>query len=83
MITFNPGNPPMKKWIGDEIKILHEDPNLKKIFPKIDVVTRQAENIGQQVIQSRHWKFDRPQNINRPPPPPPGNFKLISKNCVT
>ena len=83
IITFNPGNPPMKKWIGDEIKILHEDPNLKKIFQKIDVVTRKAENIGQKVIQSRHWKFDRPQNINRPPPPPPGNFKLHSKNCVT
>ena len=46
-------------------------------------MTRQAENIGQKVIQSRHWKFDRPQNINRPPPPPPGNFKLHNKNCVT
>ena len=59
------------------------DPTLKKIFPKIDVVTRQGENIGQIVIQSRHWKFSRPQNTNRPPPPPPGNFKLHSKNWFT
>ena len=56
---------------------------MKKIFPKIDVVTRQAENIGQSVIKSRHWKFSKPQNTNRPPPPPPGNFKLHNKNCVT
>ena len=83
IITFNPGNPPIKRWIQEEIKVLHEDPTLKKIFPKIDVVTRQAENIGQSVIKSRHWKFSKPQNTNRPPPPPPGNFKLHNKNCVT
>ena len=51
IITFNPGNPPIKRWIQEEIKVLHEDPTLKKIFPKIDVVTRQAENIGQSVIK--------------------------------
>ena len=83
IITFNPGNPPIKRWIQEEIKVLHEDPTLKKIFPKIDVVTRQAENIGQSVIKSRHWKFSKPQNTNRPPPPLPGNFKLHNKNCVT
>ena len=64
----------MKKWIQEEIKVLHEDQTFKKIFPKIDVVTRQGENIGQSVIQSRHWKFSRPQNTYRPPPPPQGNL---------
>ena len=57
IITFNPGNPPIKRWIQEEIKVLHEDPTLKRIFPKIDVVTRQAENIGQSVIKSRHFKL--------------------------
>ena len=83
VITFNPGNPPLKKWIKKEISILHEDPSLKKIFPQINVVTRQGENIGQKVMKSRHWKYEKPLNTNRPPPPPPGNFKLHNKNCVT
>jgi hypothetical protein len=38
IITFNSGNPPMKRWIQEEIQVLHEDPTLKKIFPKIDEV---------------------------------------------
>ena len=59
--------PPIQTWIG----ILHEDQQLSKLIPKIDVVTRQAPNIEKNVIWSRHWKM---KQDNGPPPPPRGNF---------
>ena len=30
VLTFNPGNPQIKKWINQEINIMHEDPKLKQ-----------------------------------------------------
>ena len=45
VLTNNPGNPPIKNWIREEINILHRDPKLRKIFPEIDVITRQNRNI--------------------------------------
>ena len=59
---------------------MHEDTKLKKLIPKINVVTRQAPNIEKKVIRSRHWKINKDTG---PPPPPPGNFKLHNENCVT
>ena len=34
VVTFNPGNPPFKKWIEEHIDILHTDPKLQSSFPK-------------------------------------------------
>ena len=59
---------------------LHEEPKLRTILPKIDVVTRQAPSIQKKVIRGRHWKQ---KAVEGPPPPPPGNFRLHQKNCVT
>jgi hypothetical protein len=42
----------MKNWIQEEIKIVDEDPNLKKISMKI-VMTRQA----------KHWPTSTPEQI--------------------
>ena len=30
VLTFNPGNPQVKKWINQEMNIMHEDPKLKQ-----------------------------------------------------
>ena len=79
IITYSPANPNFRKWISDEISVLHEDPKLRKTLPKIDVVTRQAENIQKKVIKSRHWR-GRSEPF---PAPSPGNFKLHQRNCVT
>ena len=80
VITYSSANPNFKKWIFEEMSTLHEEPKLRTLLPKIDVVTRQAPNIEKKVIRSRHWKN---KAENGPPPPPPGNFKLHQKNCVT
>ena len=81
VITYNPGNPNFRKWIQEEISILHQDDKTKQLFPKIDVVTRQGKNISDKVISSRHWKFDQNQRQAGHPHPPPGNYKKHSKNC--
>lgn len=80
IVTFSPGNPNFRKWISEEISTLHEEPKLRTILPKIDVVTRQAPSIQKKVIRGRHWKQ---KAVEGPPPPPPGNFRLHQKNCVT
>jgi hypothetical protein len=80
VITFSPANPKFKDWIAEDLPILHEEPRLKKLIPKIDVVTRQAPNIAKKTIRSRHWKT---KSNDGPPPLPPGNYKLHNKNCVT
>ena len=80
VITFSPANPSFKKWIAEDLPILHEEPKMKKLLPKIDVVTRQAPSIAKKTIRSRHWKT-KPEN--GPPSLPPGNFRLHSRNCVT
>ena len=51
VITYNPGNPKFKQWIISEIGVIHEDHTLKKIFPSIDVVTRQTANIKSHAQQ--------------------------------
>ena len=79
MITYNPPNTNFRKWIQEEMHILHQDDKTKQLFPKIDVVTRQGKNISDKVINSRHWKFEQTQGPH--PHPPPGNFKKHSKNC--
>ena len=81
IVNYNPGNPDFRKWINQEIDILHQSPDTKKTFPKIDVVTRQNKNIAQKVINSKHWKLATPRN--NPPQPPPGNFVKHERNCVT
>ena len=48
VVTFNPGNPPFKTWIKENIEYLHIDPEMKSLFPKIDVVTRQNQNIKKE-----------------------------------
>ena len=34
VITFSPANPNFRKWITEEIPMLHEEPKLKKLLPK-------------------------------------------------
>ena len=59
------------------LSILHEDSKVKNAIPRIDCVTRQAINIENDVIKSRHWVLKtKPNQV-------PGNFKLHSKNCFT
>ena len=64
VITYNPGNPNFRKWIGEEINLLHEDDELKKIFPTLSVVTRQAPNIKKKVIKS---KYSDPKGLSNKP----------------
>ena len=56
VITFFLGSPHFRKWINQEMPILHEEPKLRKLLPKKDVVTRQAPNIKKKFIRSRHWR---------------------------
>ena len=78
VVTYNPGNPPFKLWIKELIEILHKDKDLKALFPKVDVVTRQNANIKKRIMRNRFvGKVDAPANC-----PPAGNFKLHSKRCM-
>ena len=52
-MTYNPGNPPFKSWIRENLGILHRDKELKSIFPKLDVVMRQTANIKRRNMRNR------------------------------
>ena len=80
VITYNPGNPPFKSWINEHIQLLHIDPNLKTLFPKIDVVTRQNFNIKKRIMRNRFRGTkagEDPDNCPRA-----GNYQLHSKRCM-
>ena len=72
VITYNPGNPKFIDWIKSEISILHEDQNLKKLFPQISVVTRQTQNIKRRIMRNKYTRKEINPNIVLPPP---GNYR--------
>ena len=62
VLTFNPGNPPVKSWINEELTNLYQDPKMKKTFPNIDVVYRQNRNIRTRIMRNRYTKRKEDQN---------------------
>ena len=46
IVEHHPENPPFMKWLTEGMKTLHINPALKKLFPKIPIVTRQGKNVG-------------------------------------
>ena len=72
VITYNPGNPKLKSWIFEEISLLHEDPKLRKIFPSIDVVTRQTSNIKRRTMKNEFTSSDGQAPAQ---PRPAGNLR--------
>ena len=77
VITYNPGNPPVREWIQKGLGVLHEDPKMKKLFPNIDVVFRQNRNIKNRIMRNRYKSTQRSETDERPP----GNFKLHANRC--
>jgi hypothetical protein len=53
--------------------VMHEDYTLKKIFPSIDVVTRQTANIKRMVMRNR-YRSDNDEEVDTHLPPP-GNYR--------
>ena len=78
VINYNPGNPPFKKRIREELVIHHREPEVKKVFPTIDVVTRQTKSIKQRIIRSR---YEKKENSLPLPSPPVGNYVLHTNRC--
>ena len=63
------------------MSVLHEDENLKKVFPSIDVVTRQTANIKRRVMRNR-YSSGRGEEVNNNLPQP-GNYRLHDQSrCV-
>ena len=58
IVTFSPANPPYKRWISEEISILHKDEKMKKTFPFINVVSRQNKNIRRRIMRNRFREDD-------------------------
>jgi hypothetical protein len=79
ILTFNPGNPPVKSWINEELTNLYQDPKMKKTFPNIDVVYRQNRNIRTRIMRNRYTK--RKEDQNQVVHQQAGNFKLHSTRC--
>ena len=80
VITYNPANPPLHKWMNGLLNILHEDPEMKQLCPRIPIVTRQPPSVATFAIKSKHW-----QAPSRPGPgqPQPGcHRKHAQSKCV-
>ena len=54
IVTFHPQNPPIHKWLQEDMGILHLSKQCKEVIPYIPVVTRQAKNVGQISVRARH-----------------------------
>ena len=59
--------------------LLHRDPEMKKTFPVISVVTRQNKNIGRRIMKTRLGKEENDDLNNKQPA---GNFKLHAARGV-
>ena len=55
IITHHPQNPPLNRWIKEEMGILHLSKQCREVIPTIPVVTRQAKNVAQISVRARHW----------------------------
>ena len=63
--TYNTSNPPFALWIREELPVLHQSGKMAEILPHISTVTRQAKNISQIAVRSKHWSTDKgPGNRN-------------------
>ena len=79
IVTYHPQNPPLHRWIQDEMGILHLSKQCREVIPTIPVVTRQAKNVGQISVRARHWlKTD--QGLGQPAPGCTVLHK--NRNCV-
>ena len=79
ILTYNPGNPPVRTWINEGLEYLHSDDEVKKILPHIYVVFRQDRNVKNRIMKNRYRSNsvkDCPNNL-----PPAGNFKLHANRC--
>ena len=56
IVTYHPQNPPVQRWIREDLGILHLSRQCREILPTIPVVTRQAKSVGQISVRSRHWQ---------------------------
>ena len=81
IVTHSPANPPYKKWINEELSILHRDPEMKKTFPYINVVTRQNRNIKRRIMRNR-FREDEQEDIQTTNVLPAGNFKFHDGRCM-
>ena len=73
MVTYNHANPPFNQWIKTLMNTLHEDPELKKLCPKLPIVTRQPPSVASCALKSKHWQR---QPATGPDPDPPGCHRL-------
>ena len=58
---------------------MHKDPEIKKTFPALSVVTRQNKNIGRRIIKTRLGKGEKIDGNNNQPA---GNYKLHTTRCM-
>ena len=70
VVTHNPANPPLHKWINSLLDTLHEDPEMRKLCPRIPIVTRQPPSVAQFALKSKHWQTP---SGPLPDPRPPGS----------
>ena len=82
IVTFSPANPPYKRWISEEISILHKDEEMKKTFPFINVVSRQNKNIRRRIMRNRFREDDGLDEQQPVPSLPSGNFKFHNSRCM-
>ena len=80
VVTYNPANPPLHKWIHSLLDTLHLDPDLKKLCPKLPIVTRQPPSVARLSIKSKHWQTSTGP---LPDPRPPGcHRRHTQRGCV-
>ena len=80
VVTYNPANPPFQSYIKTLLGTLHEDPELKKLCPKLPIVTRQPPSVATFALKSKHWQTSAGLG---PDPRPPGFYRTHTPGrCV-
>ena len=67
VLTHNPANPPVHKWIKNLLNTLHEDPEMKALCPNIPIVTRQPPSVRHFALKSKHWLSNGDMRQNNQP----------------
>ena len=48
--------PPFHKWINFLLETLHQDPEMKRLCPRIPIVTGQPPRVASLALKSKHWQ---------------------------
>ena len=78
VVTHNPSNPPLDRWLKDNMKVLHSSRRMKEAVPLPPIVgERKCRNLRGLLMPSKAPPLQQPKDSS-----PAGCFKCAARKCI-